>query len=80
MYTEAELMSGDMGKIWELTTNRTFALVNTLLQEAGSKERVFRLYSGHDTRAIFLTHEMYEALRPSAVLPQHEMPVPMPVA
>ena len=66
--------------MWELTTTRTFALVDSLLREAGSEERVFHLYGGQDKRASLLTHEMYESRRLSALLLQRQMPVPMPGA
>jgi len=29
--------------IWEITTHRSFALINQLFQEAGSDERIFSL-------------------------------------
>ncbi|MDP9353167.1 MAG: hypothetical protein M3P51_16725 [Chloroflexota bacterium] len=80
LYTEEELASEGMAELWELTTARTFALVNILLAEAGSKERVFGVYGGHDNRAVFLTDDMYAALRQSGVLPPQEMPIPMPGA
>jgi len=80
LYTEEELTPGGMAELWELTTTRTFALVNRLLTEAGSKERIFAVYGGHDNRAVFLTDDMYAALRLSGVLPPQEMPIPMPGA
>lgn len=74
MYTEDEMRNGD---IWELTTKRAFALVNDLLEKAGSPERVYQLYGGNDLRAIFLTPEMFEAIRASGALDAKEMPVPI---
>lgn len=75
LYSEAERASAN---IWELTTTRAFGIVNTLLREAGSRERVFILYGGNDLHAVFLTDEMYEVLRRAAVLPPQEMPMPVP--
>ncbi len=75
LYSGAELASAN---IWELTTTRAFGIVNTLLREAGSSERVFVLYGGNDLHAVFLTTEMYEVLRRAAVLPPQEMPMSVP--
>ncbi|GIV97614.1 MAG: hypothetical protein KatS3mg057_2271 [Herpetosiphonaceae bacterium] len=61
--------------IWALSTKRTFDLVNHLLAEAGSDERVYLLYGGNDARAIFLTEEMHELIRTSGLLAPEEIPV-----
>jgi hypothetical protein len=74
LYSETEVASGD---VWALTTRRTFGLVNRLLQHAASDERVYALYGGNDLHALFLTNDMYEAIRKAGVLPEREMPIPV---
>ncbi len=74
MYTSEELAS--LG-IWHLTAERALCMINTLLEEAGSNERICRLYDGNDTRAIFLTPPMYEAIVSSRVLPERDVPRPV---
>ena len=60
---------------WELATNRTFSVVNLLLQEAESKERLYSLYGGNDLFAVFLTEEMYETIKKSKLIKETEKPV-----
>ena len=60
---------------WELATNRTFSVVNLLLQEAESKERLYSLYGGNDLFAIFLTEEMYETIKKSKLIKETEKPL-----
>ena len=60
---------------WELATNRTFSVVNLLLQEAGSKERLYSLYGGNDLFAVFLTEEMYETIKKSKLIKETEKPL-----
>ena len=71
MYTEEEL---ETEEIWELTTRRALSIVNTLLKRAGSNERLYFLYGGNDTRAVFLTPEMYEAISRSPAIDGYEKP------
>ncbi|MEH7123495.1 hypothetical protein V7149_13015 [Bacillus sp. JJ1503] len=61
--------------LWELATNRTFSVVNLLLHEAGSNERLYSLYGGNDLFAIFLTKKMYETIRKSKLIKKTEKPV-----
>ena len=60
---------------WELATNRTFSVVNLLLQEARSQERLYSLYGGNDLFAIFLTEEMYETINQSKLIKDTEKPL-----
>ncbi|HEX2947891.1 MAG TPA: hypothetical protein VHT96_18285 [Clostridia bacterium] len=71
IYNEEELESAD---IWELSTVRSFTIVNCLLKEARSNERIFWLYGGNDLRAIFLTDEQYKEILNSKVLSEKELP------
>ncbi|WP_373232079.1 hypothetical protein [Cohnella sp.] len=64
--------------IWELSTNRAFGIINKLLKEVSSNERVYILYGGNDLRAVFLTSEMYKAINESKLIPDREMPIPTP--
>ena len=76
--TRYELYSRDeceRDDIWLLTTKRAFTMVNDLLIEARSSERVFALYGGNDLRAIFLTPQMYEVIVASGQLAPSEIPV-----
>ena len=60
---------------WELATNRTFAIVNLFLREAGSNERIYSLYGGNDLFALFLTEEMYEVINKSRLIKESEKPL-----
>ena len=48
------------GEIWSLATKRTLELVNKLLEQAGSQERLYGISGGNDGQVIFLTPEIYE--------------------
>lgn len=74
IYSEDELNSEDL---WELSTNRSFAIVNKLLTEANSNERIYILYGGNDLRAIFLTDEMYKLINNDQELSDGEKPHPV---
>ena len=73
MYSAEECVESE--DLWLLTTKRAFGLVNALLVNAGSTERVLALYGGNDLRAIFLTDRMYEAILASGLLAPSEVPV-----
>ncbi|HYZ75981.1 MAG TPA: hypothetical protein VE596_01285 [Gaiellaceae bacterium] len=49
----------DRAFLWGLSWSRGFALLNDLLEQAGSEERA---YAGSDAGVWFLTPELYEAL------------------
>jgi hypothetical protein len=71
MYSVEELSSGE---IWSLTTFRAFALINELLAQAESLERVYGLDGGNDLFAIFLTPAMYELITARPIFPDSEKP------
>ncbi len=75
IYTEDELKSQN---IWELSTLRSFSIINNLLKLSNSNERIYILYGGNDLRAIFLTDEMYKIIIESGVLPENELPREVP--
>ncbi|MEP7289355.1 MAG: hypothetical protein ABI947_26690 [Chloroflexota bacterium] len=52
-------------RIKHTITKRLFAVINKLLREAGSKERIFSRDGGNDHWAIFLTYELYDLLAKS---------------
>lgn len=61
--------------LWELATNKIFSVVNLLLHEAGSNERLYSLYGGNDLFAIFLTEKMYETITKSRHIEKMEKPI-----
>ena len=52
LYSAQELREKE---IWGLTPARTFAIVNGLLDQAGSPERLYTVNGGNDLLAVFLT-------------------------
>jgi hypothetical protein len=77
IYSVAELSAADL---WQRTSKQTFALINAHLARAGSEERVYQLYGGHDCRAVLLTPPMYDAIKASKLIADKDMPQPMPTA
>jgi hypothetical protein len=71
MYTEEE---GAAQNSWELTTRRALSLVNAYLTKAGSNERIYFLYGGNDTQAVFLTPEMFHLICESPLIKNSEKP------
>lgn len=51
------------GEIWGIAIKRFLEIVDELLQNAGSKERLYGIYGGNDGRCILLTDEMYALLQ-----------------
>lgn len=74
IYNEEELNSKD---IWQLSTIRSFAIINKLLKDANSSERLYILYGGNDLRGVFLTDDMYKVIIDSNLLPKKELPEPV---
>jgi hypothetical protein len=66
MYDAAELKRDTGGKepglIWGLATVRGFALVDQMLESAGSPERVYAIEGGNDLSALFLTPDLYRTI------------------
>lgn len=65
--TEYILCSGEefnqsVYTIQHIITRRLFAVINTLLKDAGSEERLFSLYGGNDHWGIFLTRDLYNLI------------------
>lgn len=77
IYSEQESQAAN---VWELTANRSFAIINDSLIKAGSLERIYILYGGNDLRAIFLTEDMYKLISESKELPAAEKPKPVKYA
>ena len=48
------------GFLWGISTVRTFALVNELLADTRTDERLYAFYGGNDLASIFLTPQLYE--------------------
>ncbi len=48
---------------WRLAPKRLMEIINTLLSESGSKERLYGRSGGNDQAVIFLTEEMYGYIR-----------------
>lgn len=73
IYDAADLKRDTAGKepglIWGLAMARGFALVDQLLESAGSPERVYAINGGNDLFAIFLTPELLRTIseQPDAV-------------
>ena len=51
--------------MWEKTTQRSFALINRLLREQGSDERIYSYAGWNDHWAFVLTEAMYATLKDS---------------
>jgi hypothetical protein len=50
------------GSVWTLATKRCLEIVDGLLEEAGSRERVWGVYGGNDGRFILLTPDLHQVL------------------
>jgi hypothetical protein len=49
-----------------------------LLEAAAVDERVYQLFDGNDTHAIFLTRQLYDLINESKVLPPDLLPRVVP--
>jgi len=58
-----DLNETSVEEIWLLSFRRLVEIVNGLLIEAGSSERLFGLYGGNDARVILLTESMHDLIR-----------------
>jgi hypothetical protein len=74
LFSPAESASADL---WDLVTKRSFAMINYLLERAGSPERLYQLYTGNDTSGVFLTEEMYQQILLSGLLTDQGIPQPI---
>jgi hypothetical protein len=75
LYSEEERRSGD---IWDLTSRRVFAIINRLLAQAGSDERIYQVYKWNDCTGVVLTKETYERILSAGLLTENELPVQIP--
>jgi len=70
------LAEEELGQVisWSAIPARTFAMINKLLEGAGSKERVYstRGSIAESSLAILLTPELYDAIRSSELLSDDE--------
>jgi hypothetical protein len=57
IYESEAVSSAD---IWILSLERLLQIVNGLLEDAGSHERLYGMYGGNDGRVILLTPEMHD--------------------
>ncbi len=74
VYGPAEM---DSANIWALAKARTFALVNELLLQAKSKERLFAMHGGNELFGFFLTPELKkEICKQENILPRDRAYVP----
>ena len=53
----------DGEQMWEAGMCHTFILINELLDDAGTNERLYGMYGGNDGQAIFLTSKQFELIR-----------------
>jgi len=55
------IYEGDGGEdSWTLALKRLLEIVNGLLEQAGSAERLYGMYAGNDGRVVLLTEAMYD--------------------
>jgi hypothetical protein len=64
----------DLDQRWRIGTARALTIVNDLLEAAAVDERVYQLFDGNDTHAIFLTRQLYDLICESQVLPPDLLP------
>jgi hypothetical protein len=68
---EMDMSGKQLGLTWGLATARCYVIINELLIEAGSDERIYAVNGGHDLFGFFLTEEQYHLIcqHPDAYLP-----------
>jgi len=59
---DADALENRSGRIWGLSTVRTFEIVNGLLTSSGSNERLYAVNGGNDLFGFFLTPELREVI------------------
>lgn len=77
IWTEAEFeeeRQGKPGRTWGLSTVRTFEMVNRLLEESGSDERLYAFNGGNDLHAMFLTPALADLIRQSSGWRTEDLP------
>jgi len=73
LYTAKELKS-DEANIWGLTPARAFAVINRLLVESSSPERLYGINAANDLHAAFLTDRQLALIRDSSALERRDKP------
>jgi hypothetical protein len=68
----------DSGDFWDLTSRRAFAIVNTLLAQAGSDERIYQVSKWNDRQGVVVTKEIYERILSAGLLTENEITVLIP--
>mgnify|MGYP005840077149 CR=1 FL=1 len=71
LYDWKELRALDL---WKRCAVRIFDIINEILDEANSKERLYLLFLMDEIRIIFLTEEMYAAIVASSTIKNDEKP------
>ena len=64
-------------RLWEVATRQTLQMINHMLEDAGSAERAYLLYGGHDAHLVFLTPAMHAVITASPAIPANEQPQPV---
>jgi hypothetical protein len=64
LYSEADLK---LWHSWDVTTRRSFALINKLFRDSGSNERIYSVRGGNDHWAYILTEAQFTAFANSAL-------------
>lgn len=74
IYSHEEAVN-DTDSCWDIAPRRTFQLVNSLLEKAGSAERMYMLSGGNDCFAWLLTKEQCNILMATEALKERDKPV-----
>jgi hypothetical protein len=72
----SEIWNDEMtdAQCWEAAMCNTFLLINRLLKDAGSQERIYGLYGGNDGGAVFLTRGQFDLIREAPGVEQAAKP------
>lgn len=62
----------------ELAAKRALSVVNMLLEESGSNERLYSLNGGNDHFALFLTEDIYKTISKFIFIKKAEKPANIP--
>ena len=74
--TEVQVWDSDDEMMWFTAVVRPLAVLNRLLAEAGSSERIVTLYTGgNEGIGYFLPEGAAEAIHRSGLLPERELPL-----
>jgi hypothetical protein len=76
LYSKTEL-EDETNDLWSITVERTFAMLNTLLESAQSMERLYIYGGDNENQAVVLTEEQYETLRDNPLISTRNGPWPV---